>query len=827
MAHSNLPFLVTGVALLLSPLVVFAPGCSHLSSTGTNGGAGTGNNGTGSGGTGGNNGTGSGGTGGNGGNGSNGGSGGTAGFFDGGAVDTDGAPPMQMQVACTDTAYSDAFTPGYQEDSSIPGKVQTLVNSFSVTDLANQMRGTSPQNNMNFSDIFRTPDDSTHGVRGFKFRDGPRGVVLAAQLPSGANGYSTAFPVPELRAATFDLALEEQVGEAIGDELIGSGNTMLLAPVINILRHPAWGRAQETYGEDSFVLGRMGSAFTTGVQVYGPACAKHYMANNVEDGRATNNANMDEQTLREMYARHFGVVIQDAGVSCVMASYNLVNGTNSTLNTHILTDVLRTDFGFKGLVLSDWWAMPPGQASASTAALQANAVAGVNAGLDMELPWSYNYGQLEAAVSANALTQSQLKTSASRILEQKFRFKVEDLSTQQIGLKSPTTSLDSSDSIQNNTAHVALAQQVALEGMVLLKNDSNTLPIPSTVKTVAVIGAGVPFNVQETLPTSGTINFATDVRLGDLGSSRVFADPAKSSGPFAGIQAQAPSGVTVVNGNSASAAANADFIVAVAGLTPQDEGEEYTGAGDRTNFDLDGKTASSQPGPQNTLINSLIALNKPMVVVLEGGSVINMPWLSSVKAVVMAFYPGQQGGNALGQLLFGKANFGGKLPFTWPNQWSDEPPFGSGTLTDDYHVGYAWFDNKNTTPLYAFGHGLSYTTFKYANLFVPCSTVTSNGVVNVTTDITNTGTVAGDETAFLFVSFPGSTVRHPAKMVKGFYRVSLMPGETKRITFPVRVSDLKYWDMSSSGWVHPTGQVQVQVGPSADNLPLMGTFTLQ
>jgi beta-glucosidase len=748
-------------------------------------------------------------------------------FNDGGAsVVTDGGPPPDAgKVACLDMSYADPWTPGNTISPSVTAEAQKLTSKMSISDLAVQMRGTSPGQDNNYSDIFRTMDDTNNGIRGFKFRDGPRGACLAAQLPSGDLGYSTAFPVPETRAASFDLALEEQIGEAIGDEVLASGNTMVLAPVINILRHPAWGRAQETYGEDSYLLGRMGSAFTTGAQMYIPACAKHFAAYNIEDGRESNNSGLDEQTLREHYTRHFGVVIEDSGVSCIMASYNLTNGTHSAINHHLLTDILVNDFNFQGIVLSDWWAMPPGTASTTTDALQAGAIAGVNAGLDMELPWAYNYGQLQAVTgTGEPLSQSQLTADATRILTQKFRFGVESLSGS-IGIKSPTTSLDATGSITNNAAHVALAEQAAIEGTVLLKNENNTLPIPSTVHTIAVIGASVPYAVSNTDTAVGTIDFATNVRLGDLGSSRVFSDPAKSSGPFAGIQANAPVGVTVVSGNSVSAAANADFIVAVAGLTPQDEGEEYTGAGDRPNFALDGKAKSPVQDP---LIMQLIALNKPMVVVLEGGAVIDMPWLSQVHAVVMAWYPGMAGGAALGQLLFGKVSFSGKLPMTWPVQWNDEPAFNTGATTQmGYYVGYQYFDENKVAPLYAFGHGLSYTTFSYNYLQVPCNTVTANGVVAVTATVMNTGAVAGDETAFLFVSYPGATERRPIKELKSFARVSLEPGQSKIVTLPVRVSDLKYWNTTSNAWQAASGPVKVMVGPSSDNLPLEDTFTVQ
>jgi beta-glucosidase len=225
-----------------------------------------------------------------------------------------------------------------------------------------------------------------------------------------------------------------------------------------------------------------------------------------------------------------------------------------------------------------------------------------------------------------------------------------------------------------------------------------------------------------------------------------------------------------------------------------------------------------------------------MVVVVEAGAPVNMPWLAQVHSVVMAFYPGLAGGKAIAQLFYGQANFGGKLPFTWPAQGSDEPLFSGGfggTTTMGYDVGYQYFDRKNITPLYAFGHGLSYTTFSYSNLNVPCTSVTADGVVYVTTDVTNTGTMAGDEVALMFVGYPGHSERRHIKDLKGFFRVTLNPGETKRVTFPLRVADLKYWDNNyngsdpNGGWVAPSGAFNIQVGPSADKLPLSAMLTVQ
>jgi len=392
-------------------------------------------------------------------------------------------------------------------------------------------------------------------------------------------------------------------------------------------------------------------------------------------------------------------------------------------------------------------------------------------------------------------------------------------------------------------SHIALAQKAAEESMVLLKNTGNILPIPAN-KKIAVIGAKVNYSVQSTSSqdmcssgSSGSINcmldFTNNVRTGDLGSSRVFSDPAKSTGPYAGIMAAAANhGGTVMVGNSASAASTADFIVVIAGLTPQDEGEEYTGAGDRTSGNTSshavalGLDPKQNTGVQNNLITSVAALGKPFVVVLEGGSVIDMSaWYGMAPAVIMAWYPGMAGGTALGRLLFGDVAPSGKLPITWDANLSHWPTFAdnSGTTTMDYFLGYRYFDKNGTalTPSsgsFPFGYGLSYTTFSYGNLVVPCSTVPKDGVVNLTVDVTNTGSAPGAETILVFTSYPGSTVATRAgsyKELKGYRRTPvLMPGQGARVPIPIRVKDLKYWDNASSSWKIDSGMVKVIITPN-------------
>jgi len=767
-------------------------------------------------------------------------SGGGMGSGSGGATSS-GSGGDGGKTACGDTTPpADPKMPGYPADqhTKFAAMATSLLSSPSTSEKADQMRGVPQPASFN-NDIFRQPDNTTHNIKGFMFRDGPRGVNLDAPINGGGSrGRSTVYPVPAARGATFDVDLEYQIGQAMGDEMVAANQTMLLSPTTNILRHPRWGRSQETYGEDVFLLGRMGTANVAGVQEYVPACAKHYAANNIENSRATKTSAMDERTFREIYARHFEMMIKDGGVACVMAAYNAVSvpgksSASCTQNGYILNDVLRKDFGFQGFTMTDWWALS-GNNSAATGTT-ATATAAVNAGLDMELPNSINYKLLESIVGSG-VQQSQIDTAAGRVLEQKFRFNVVTGN----GLKTSSSSY-SAGSIFNQ-AHVDLAEKAAREGMVLLQNKGNVLPLKKSGK-IAVVGtkedyAGNPgINNKGDDINNGTIDFPNGVRVGDVGSSRVDFDPAKAIGPAKGIQLAGGSGVTVVSGNDAATASGADAIVIVAGLTPYDEGEEYNGSGDRTSLDLNGKLNS---GLQNGLIMQVAAANpgKPIIVVLEGGGAININmWKDMVSAVVMAWYPGMVGGQALGELLFGDHNFSGKLPVSWPNSVNDYPTFDSMSATTqmDYYLGYRYLENKGTPALYPFGYGLSYSgKFQYSNLRVPCSSAkaptdkTPGSIVDVKVDITNGSTVNGTEVALLFASSA-----EVAKQLKGFVRVDVPAGKTVTATIPLRIVDLKYWDSGSSAWKYPAGPVTIMVGRSSagspdtkDDLALTDTLTI-
>jgi beta-glucosidase len=748
--------------------------------------------------------------------------------------------------------------PGYTQPQD--PKVASIISNMSTTQMISEMQGSNDGHDKNFNDIERSLDVTLNDgsqIRGWQYRDAGRGANLAApQVPertSDTFNYSTVFPTASARAASWDVNMEYDVGEAIADEVMASKNMMLLAPCMNIIRHPYWGRTQETYSEDMYHTGRMASALTAGIQQHVAACAKHFAANNVENGRASQDALMDEQTLREIYGRHFEMVVQDGGAACIMASYNKINGTKNTQNKHLLTDILKAPvaqggFGFRGLVISDWWAMPGDQGPVQPTDAQNNAVGAANAGLDIEVPWWLNYGALPQVVG-NGVDASVIKAAATRILEQKFRFHSAIYSDGTYGLGTAKSMLGTgslSSSIAN-TDHMQLAEDVVVKSAVLLQNGTMGAPAVLPFKNyanVAVIGVDEDFTLQSTTnprscpATKGTctFHFSTDVALGDRGSSRVNADPAQSIGPFAGIQTiGAMHGATnVTAGNSAAAGANADAIVVVVGLTPGDEGEEYalTTGGDRTTLEL--------PANQAQLVSDVLALNKPTAIIIESGSVVNLEWLSNAnhnQATIWAGYPGMHAGTGLGKLIFGDANFSGKMPMAWPTE-AMLPQFteSSKSTTMGYFFGYRYYDYKGMADqlVYPFGHGLSYTTFSYDSVQSPCPQVNHNSVVNITAHITNTGAMAGDEVVMAFVKGPVAATdtsgsARPVKVLASFAKQHLDPGMGADVTLPIRIQDLKHWSGDAGGhWVIDDGTYTILVGPSdADkDLTQMTTFVV-
>ncbi len=673
------------------------------------------------------------------------------------------ALPLVLLSSCADDAAEAPPEPPRFGRAS----VAELVAAMTLDEKVEQMAGASIAT---VNDLYLTPANERLDIPGFRMVDGPRGVRA---------GKATAFPVPAARGATWDPELEREVGRAIGWEANARGATVLLAPTINLLRHPAWGRAQETYGEDTTLLGAMGTAFVQGAQENVLACAKHFAANSIEDTRMEVDVTIDERTLREVYLPHFKRVVQDGRVACVMSAYNKVNGAYASENAHLLRDVLKTEWAFPGFVISDWVFGTH------------NTVQAAQAGLDIEMPFANHYGPaLADAVRAGEVPEAVVDDAVTRIL-----------SGQMEGSAKPMAHPGDVES----AAHRELARTVAARSMVLLENDG-ALPLdPASAGKIAVVGS-----------------LAAVARLGDEGSSAV--TPTTAVTPLDGIAARAGASRTVhVPGPTLTAAdeallASVEAAVVVVGLGPEDEGEAIgMNGGDRDSLRLSAE--------DEALIADVAAIAPRTVVVLEAGSAIVVrPWVDGVNALVMAWYPGSEGGHAMADVLFGVTEPGGRLPVSFPRDEADLPAFDhtSPAVTYGFLHGYRHLDASGAEPEYPFGFGLSYTTFTLTNLQVSGFSPADRDII-VTVDVTNTGTRAGAEVVQAYVHPAASAVQRAPRDLRGFTRVELAPGETATVTLPIPAPSLAYFEVATGELVIEPGTYVIEVGSSSRDLPLTAT----
>jgi beta-glucosidase len=656
-------------------------------------------------------------------------------------------------------------------------RVEALLSRMTLDEKLDQMVGSTPLGNMIQVLIRNLPWDTSDNERldipGLRFTDGPRGIT-------------TCLPVPMARGAAWDTDLEERIGRAMGVEARAKGANIVNAPCINLLRHPGWGRAQETYGEDPFHLGRMGVHYIKGLQEYVMADVKHYALNSIEENRFVVDIDVDERTLREVYLPHFRMCVQEAGTAAVMCAYNQVNGNYCCENEYLLKKILREDWGFDGFVVTDWLL-----AAHSTGP-------SLRAGLDVEMPTPIFYGsRLEGELRAGTVTEAEIDEALRRILRQKIRFGLLDKPQQ------PDVPVD-------DQAHASLALEAARKGIVLLKNERSVLPLNGdTVQNIAVIG-----------------RFADTERLGDLGSSNVI--PPYAITPYQGIANRAGTAVTVSLSDGSDLvsarelAGQADAVVVVAALTNQEEGEWiFVIGGDRESLAL-------HPDDE-ALINEMAAVSERCIVVLEAGSAISMDaWISNVEAVLMAWYPGQEGGNAIADVLFGRTNPGGKLPITFPRNVGQIYPLGSKqpSASYGYDHGYHYFDRNGIQPLFPFGFGLSYTEYAYSNLRVDPQATTPTGQVTVSLDVTNTGEMAGEEIVQLYVGYEDSAVVRHIKELKAFGKLHLNPGEKKPLSLEIEAEDLAYYDSGALRWEVEDMLYSVHVGASSRDIRLTGSFRI-
>ncbi|MHA1803374.1 MAG: glycoside hydrolase family 3 C-terminal domain-containing protein, partial [Promethearchaeota archaeon] len=563
------------------------------------------------------------------------------------------------------------------------------------------------------------------GIPGIKFTDGPRGVVM---------GNATCFPVSMARGASWDINLEERIGKAIGMEARAMGANFFGGVCINLLRHPAWGRAQETYGEDPYHLGEMGAALVRGVQKHVMACAKHYACNSMENARFKVNVKINERTLREIYLPHFKKCV-DAGVASIMSAYNKVNGHYCGHNRHLLTEILKQDWGFRGFVITDFlFGIRDGKQA-------------VNAGVDIEMPfqWKMKPKKLMQYLKNGDITEEQINDSVLRILRMLIQFE-----------SSIDPTIYTTDRISCKE-HIQLALEAARKSIVLLKNQNNLLPLDRhSIKKIVVLG-----------------KLASMENTGDHGSSRVY--PPYVVTPLEGIKRSASKNIQVIYNEGKNIQENvedirtADAIIIVVGYTHRDEGEYIrTVGGDRVSLTL-------RPVDEE-LILKVSEINPNCIVVMKGGSAIIMEsWKESCKAILMAWYAGMEEGTAIGEIIFGDVNPSAKLPVTFPKSQDQLPYFDreAEEIEYGYYHGYRLMDKQKFEPTFYFGHGLSYTYFTYYNLRLDSSNVTKGDSITIKFDITNQGKMFGEEIAQLYVGYKNPSIERAVKELKGFKKIAL------------------------------------------------------
>jgi beta-glucosidase len=626
------------------------------------------------------------------------------------------------------------------------------------------------------------------GVPALYFTDGPRGV---------ARGNSTCFPCTMARGATFDTDLERRIGEIMGIETRAQDCTLSGAVCVNLLRHPAWGRAQETYGEDPCHLGEMGAALAEGIQTHNViATVKHFALNSMENARFKIDVRCDDRVMREVYLPHFKRIL-DAGCASVMSAYNKWNGEYCGQNRELLTDILRGEWGFDGFVHSDW-------------VLGVYKPYGAAAGLDIENPEPLVWGEkLLAAVEAGAIEPSVLDTACRRILTTLYRFACAE---------DPLEAY--APALVARAEHRAVALEAALKSAVLLKNDA-VLPLAATkTERLAILG-----------------RLAALENTGDNGSSRVQAPYVVTA--LQGLRARLGQGAVLSGDESdlnaaAAAAASADAVVVVVGYTAVEEGEYIPGdmnlgqnrkkssapdagqsapssgfkhGGDRLSLGL--------PDDQIALIRAAAASGKPVAVVIVAGSAVLVEdWIEDAGAVLQTFYAGMEGGAALASLLFGDASPSGKLPFTVARLAEDYPFFDrdAAEITYDQFHGYTLFEKSGVEPRFPFGFGLSYATFRYRAL----AARRHGDVIDVTVSVRNDGAMAADEVVQVYVAPPGRDAVRAKKTLKAFTRVSLNAGQTRTVRLSVPVADLRWWNPATRDWTLESGVHEFLVGGSSE-----------
>ena len=629
------------------------------------------------------------------------------------------------------------------------------------------------------AETFKTRGMPEHGIPQIWLSDGPHGLRKQAgesdHLGLNPSVPATCFPTASAVANSWDAALGEEIGAALGEEAAAQEVSVVLGPGLNMKRNPLCGRSFEYFSEDPYLAGKLAAGYIRGIQSKGvAACPKHFAVNSQETRRMASDSIVDERTLREIYLTGFEIAVKEGHPRSIMSSYNLVNGTYANENKHLLMEILRGEWGFDGAVITDW-------GGSNDHAL------GVKNGstLEMPAPGGDSVRELLAAVESGKITESDIDARLSELLPLVFDTKA---------------ALDAAPREFDAAAHHALARRAAEESLVLLKNESSLLPLAAGSK-VAVIGdfaknpryQGAGSSMVNSTQVDVLLDKLIDSELNVIGYQQGFDRHGK---PDAALQKSA-----------CELAAQADTVILCMGL---DEIAESEGL-DRSNLRL----AQNQVD----LLQAVAAVNLKIVVVLYSGSVVETPWLDNCQALLYAALGGQSGAGAVADALTGKVNPCGKLAETWPLTYADVPSaadFATRRKTVEYreglYIGYRYFTTAEKAVRFPFGYGMSYTTFAYSDL--------AADEQGVSLTVTNTGSVAGTEIVQLYVAKKDSELFRPAKELKGFARVTLAPGEKQRITITLDDKAFRFWNVKANRWEIEGGEYELLVGASVEDIRL-------
>ena len=629
------------------------------------------------------------------------------------------------------------------------------------------------------AETFKTRGMPEHGIPQIWLSDGPHGLRKQAgesdHLGLNPSVPATCFPTASAVANSWDAALGEEIGAALGEEAAAQEVSVVLGPGLNMKRNPLCGRSFEYFSEDPYLAGKLAAGYIRGIQSKGvAACPKHFAVNSQETRRMASDSIVDERTLREIYLTGFEIAVKEGHPRSIMSSYNLVNGTYANENKHLLMEILRGEWGFDGAVITDW-------GGSNDHAL------GVKNGstLEMPAPGGDSVRELLAAVESGKISESDIDARLSELLPLVFDTKA---------------ALDAAPREFDAAAHHALARRAAAESLVLLKNEGSLLPLAAGSK-VAVIGdfaknpryQGAGSSMVNSTQVDVLLDKLIDSELNVIGYQQGFDRHGK---PDAALQKSA-----------CELATQADTVILCMGL---DEIAESEGL-DRSNLRL--------AQNQLDLLQAVAAVNPKIVVVLYSGSVVETPWLDNCQALLYAALGGQAGAGAVADALIGKVNPCGKLAETWPLAYADVPSaadFATRRKTVEYreglYIGYRYFTTAEKAVRFPFGYGMSYTTFAYSDMVVDEQ--------GVSLTVTNTGSVAGTEIVQLYIAKKNSELFRPAKELKGFARVTLAPGEKQRITIMLDDKAFRFWNVKANRWEIEGGEYELLVGASVEDIRL-------